>query len=303
MSNIGGLIDVFPFFVMIFYHIYNHYQMIKCMTLQVIIGNEKLYPDEYRITRDFSTLWWRSSYDNLKDALCCCFRRDLITTKKKRLMSGLSRTLFSKAGLKKQQARKSQASAKPEVSLFGRQMEIMNICNEILDDRMDIKNYIQDSMDLQIIRGLLLKSRHKILMPLLSIELTKVKRDREKIQKKRSVAANSFMRNLNEYADELPVFDVGTAVKHLKKGLHKSEVEKLVDDFFLKFLPRDVLGLAVSDSDDDDDEYSPEGVIGKGLPTRKQTRFSKGVMQESKGADSGQLRANSSIKSVGVKAM
>ena len=134
----------------------------------------------------------------------------------------------------------------------------------IINDRLDIKNYIQDSMDLQIIRGLLLKSRHKILMPILSIELANAQRIRDKKRKaNQGKFCSSWVRNINN-ADDMPVFDIGSAIKQLRQGLHKSEVEKLVDDFFLKYLPEDILKMAQFSEDSEEEGDSGGSDVHRG---------------------------------------
>ena len=38
-------------------------------------------------------------------------------------------------------------------------------CERLLNERLSISNFISDGMELQILRGLLLKKRHTILLP------------------------------------------------------------------------------------------------------------------------------------------
>jgi hypothetical protein len=56
------------------------------------------------------------------------------------------------------------------------QYENFQSCNDIIEDRLSIENYIQDSMELQIIKSVLLKQRHKTLIPLVRFNLANQKR-------------------------------------------------------------------------------------------------------------------------------
>ena len=96
-----------------------------------------------------------------------------------------------------------------KIGIFEQNMNILNTCNQVLDERMNIGNFIQDSMDLQVIRGLFLKSRHKLLLPLLLMHLYK-KRD---LKKKKN--HTSFLRNLGERTDN-PTFSIEDAIIQLK---------------------------------------------------------------------------------------
>ena len=100
---------------------------------------------------------------------------------------------------------------------------------------MDIKNFIGDSIDFQAMRNLLLKSRHRFLMPLLVLEFYKRKKKSDKGYD------TSFARNFHERTD-YPVFDVGDAVAQIKKpDPSKTEVEVSVDEWFINNLPMHIL--------------------------------------------------------------
>lgn len=131
-----------------------------------------------------------------KKGICCCKKEDKDKDKKK----GTDNEHINDKQVKAQEIRRIKR-------------QTYKNCISIIDDRLDLKNYIQDSMDLQIIRGLLLKARHKILMPILSIELANTERLKEKNMKKKNKGKykSSFLRNIFQ-ADDLPVFDVGSAV-------------------------------------------------------------------------------------------
>jgi hypothetical protein len=106
----------------------------------------------------------------------------------------------------------------------------------IINEKLSLKNYIHDAIDFHAIRQLLVKSRHKILMPILAIALTK-----NKLKKSAKEYKTSFARNIHERTDR-PVFTIDDAVAQLKAvDDTRSEVEKAMDDFFLSHLPADVM--------------------------------------------------------------
>lgn len=45
--------------------------------------------------------------------------------------------------------------------LLQKKEAVHEACNDIIKNRMDIKNFLHDSIDIQAIKGLILKSRHK----------------------------------------------------------------------------------------------------------------------------------------------
>jgi len=82
---------------------------------------------------------------------------------------------------------------------------VMNSCRTIINERLDIANFIQDSVDFQVFKQLFMSSRHKLLIPLVNINLTK--------KKKKDPFGNksAFERNLTERTD-FPVFSIEDAV-------------------------------------------------------------------------------------------
>ena len=106
----------------------------------------------------------------------------------------------------------------------------------IISEKLSLKNYLHDATDFHAIRQLMVKSRHKILMPILVIALTK-----NKLKKSGNEYKTSFARNIHERTDR-PVFTIDDAVAQLKTvDDSRSEVEKAMDDFFLSHLPADVM--------------------------------------------------------------
>ena len=114
--------------------------------------------------------------------------------------------------------------------------ENLRACNMIISEKLSLKNYLHDAIDLHAIRQLMIKSRHKILMPTLVLALTKTK-----LKKNGKEYKTSFARNIHERTDR-PVFTIDDAVAQLKTvDDTRSEVEKAMDDFFLSHLPADVM--------------------------------------------------------------
>ena len=114
--------------------------------------------------------------------------------------------------------------------------ENLKASNMIISEKMSLKNYLHDAMDFHAIRQLMIKSRHKILMPTLVLALTKTK-----LKKGGGEYKTSFARNIHERTDQ-PVFTIDDAVAQLRVVDDKrSQVEKAMDDFFLSHLPADVM--------------------------------------------------------------
>jgi hypothetical protein len=114
--------------------------------------------------------------------------------------------------------------------------ENLRACNTIISEKLSLKNYLHDAIDLHAISQLMIKSRHKILMPTLVLALTKTK-----LKKNGKEYKTSFARNIHERTDR-PVFTIDDAVAQLKTvDDTRSEVEKAMDDFFLSHLPADVM--------------------------------------------------------------
>ena len=105
----------------------------------------------------------------------------------------------------------------------------------VIDEKLNLKNFLHDAMDFHAVRQLMVKSRHKILMPTLVLHLTKSK------LKQGGEYRSSFARNLHERTDR-PVFTVEDAVNQLKAvDPSKTEIEKAMDDFFVAHLPKEII--------------------------------------------------------------
>jgi hypothetical protein len=120
--------------------------------------------------------------------------------------------------------------------------ENLKACNMIISEKLSLKTFLHDAMDFHAIRQLMVKSRHKILMPTLVLALTKTK-----LIKGGGEYKSSFARNIHERTDR-PVFTIDDAVAQLRKvDDTRSQVEKAMDDFFLSHLPADVMQQTQTD--------------------------------------------------------
>ena len=112
----------------------------------------------------------------------------------------------------------------------------LRACNMIISEKLSLGNFLHDAMDFHAIRQLMVKSRHKILMPTLLLALTKTKLKQDGGEYK-----TSFARNIHERTDQ-PVFTIDDAVAQLRVvDDTRMPVEKTMDDFFLSHLPADVM--------------------------------------------------------------
>ena len=112
-------------------------------------------------------------------------------------------------------------------------------CITCIDEKMDIKNFLHDSMDFMAIKQLLMKSRHKMLMPSLILNITKNK------TKLHSGYKTSFVRNMCERIDR-PVFTLEEAVAQLHDTTEeRPQTEKDMDQLFLHNLPRAIMDMGM----------------------------------------------------------
>jgi hypothetical protein len=120
----------------------------------------------------------------------------------------------------------------------------LRACNMIISEKLSLQNYLHDAIDLHAIRQLMIRSRHKILMPTLVLALTKAK-----LKKSENEYKTSFARNIHERTDR-PVFTIDDAIAQLKMGDDtKIPIEKAMDDFFLSHLPADVMEQTQAQTD------------------------------------------------------
>ena len=111
----------------------------------------------------------KKDYDRLQCCLCC--------------LGKFSRKKMSKNDRKILEERKKTVEA----------------CKKIIDERLDLVNFIKDSMKFQIISGLLLKARHHALVPLLTISLAC---DSENKKKDMDINESYIAKPDEEVADE-----------------------------------------------------------------------------------------------------
>jgi hypothetical protein len=123
-------------------------------------------------------------------------------------------------------------------ALFEERKLLLSDCITCIDEKMDIKQFLHDSMDFMVIKHLLMKSRHKMLMPSLILNITRNK------TKLHSGYKTSFVRNLCERTDK-PVFTLSEAVTQLYDTTEeRPQTEKDMDQFFLDNLPQRVMDMS-----------------------------------------------------------
>jgi hypothetical protein len=133
----------------------------------------------------------------------------------------------------------------------------------IINEKLDLKNFLHDAMDFHAVRQLMVKSRHKILMPTLVLNITKSK------LKQAGGYRSSFARNLHERTDR-PVFTIEDAVGQLKiNDPKRTDVEKSMDDFFMTHLPEEVVKAAGDYQNNELDEDAIRRQIRTEVPLRR----------------------------------
>jgi hypothetical protein len=135
-------------------------------------------------------------------------------------------------------------------------------CRLIIGEKLNLKNYLHDAMDFHAVRQLMVKSRHKILMPILVLQLTKTKLNQGEYR-------SSFGRNLHERTDR-PVFTIEEAVSQLNSHNPKrTDVEKAMDDFFMTHLPEKVIKAAGYYQNNELDEDAVRRMKRSEIPIKK----------------------------------
>ena len=109
-------------------------------------------------------------------------------------------------------------------------------CSQILQDILSVENFIQNSMYFSVLKNITLKPRHQILMPIVLLNLQKIKRFEENL--------HSLIPKKNSCEKkQQPVFTVEDAIAEInqKSSESRSEMEKSMDDFCIKNQPEDIL--------------------------------------------------------------
>ena len=133
----------------------------------------------------------------------------------------------------------------------------------LIDEKLNLKSFLHDAMDFHAVRQLMVKSRHKILMPTLVLHLTKTK------TKQAGEYRSSFGRNLHERTDE-PVFTIEDAIGQLKTyDPKRTDLEKSMDEFFITHLPEQVFKAAGDHQNNELDEEAIRREIRSELPNRR----------------------------------
>jgi hypothetical protein len=135
-------------------------------------------------------------------------------------------------------------------------------CRLIIGEKLNLKTYLHDAMDFHAVRQLMVKSRHKILMPTLVLNFNKTKLNRGEYR-------SSFSRNLYERTDR-PVFTIEEAVSELKTNdPRRTDVEKSMDDFFMTHLPEQVINAAGAYQNNELDEDAVRRQKKSEIPMKK----------------------------------
>lgn len=103
----------FWIFVVVAYCQYNAYAMTRDLLEKVIIGKEAIYDPELRVKKQYMSLYFIKNYG-------CCHKK-------------------GKPG--------------KQHELFDKKLDMLETCLCMLNERLDVKNFVHDSMDLQVIRG------------------------------------------------------------------------------------------------------------------------------------------------------
>ena len=146
--------------------------------------------------------------------------------------------------------------------LLAKKFVNLKACRLIIDEKLNLKNYLHDAMDFHAVRQLIVKSRHKILMPTLVLHLTKTKLNRGEYK-------SSFSRNLHERTDR-PVFTIEEAVRQLKTNDPKrTDVERAMDEFFMTHLPEQTIKTVRDHQNNELDEDAIRRYKKSEVPTKK----------------------------------
>lgn len=108
------------------YFFYNHYCYIKYLILSTIIDKEDYYNENFKLRKQYLQIYLYTS------PFCCC-------------------------------CKKAKLEQLGEDSGFEEKMETYGACEKLLNNRLSIENFINEGMEMQIIRGMILKERHKLL--------------------------------------------------------------------------------------------------------------------------------------------
>lgn len=110
----------------------------------------------------------------------------------------------------------------------------------LIQQKLQLNNYLQDTLDLDCMRNMMMKSRHRLLVPILALNLLS--------QKKKTIAhKTSFFKNLHDRTDK-PLFTITEAIEEILDGENKdgtvtnrNSLEEQMDNFFITYLPNDMV--------------------------------------------------------------
>ena len=207
-SAVGGLLGFMVMGFNAMYSFYNGYRLLRYIVLYAILGRPGLYPKEYQLKQNY-----RSAFCSAFCEKICC-----------------------------------KACANKKNPDLEEKKRVLGDCFTLMNEKMDLKNYLHDSMDFMAIKQLLMKSRHKMLMPALILNIT---RNKTKVS---SGYKTTFARNLHERVDK-PVFTLEEAVTELKNAENSSrpKMERNMDEFFLTNLPERIIDMVPAPEDSEVD--------------------------------------------------
>jgi len=128
LSKIGGMFGILRELTSLFYEYYNEIQLYVYLIYKTFLKNYIIYPNNYDIKESY--LFCKICI--LKHLCKCCFPKNELDDDHDQPDSNLD----SKAAT-------------------------LKVCNEFIENSLELKNYVQNSMDIKLISHLLLKSRHK----------------------------------------------------------------------------------------------------------------------------------------------
>ena len=213
-SSVGGLIQFFSIVIYFLYNAYNGYDFVKNLIQKAIVGKESLYSNQYRFKQGFCRTYFRHTP-------CCCY--------------------FGCSGRDEEEYNNTEEGRKYL------QQKYINMwsADKIIKEKTDQNNFLSDSMDFNVIRQQIVKSRHKLMIPILTMNMYKNQAQSGGFNKKKS----RFEKNIDE-RDDVPVFSVEDAVQQMKSGgNNRNKMEKQMDEFFLKNLPVDIVGTNEQDNE------------------------------------------------------
>ena len=140
-SAVGGSQAGIFAIIAFFYQIFGMYHYSKTINLDMIIDDDSEFPDNYKQASEFKEIYWKKWRNEKKREFLKCF----CCVKKHRSIR------------------------------YKSDKRIYEAVEQIMDERLDVKNLIQDQTEFQIIKKLFLKTHHRKLIPLQAISMQRDK--------------------------------------------------------------------------------------------------------------------------------